>query len=30
MEKLWVKSWPDDIPQKLDFTNKPLYEFFEG
>jgi len=27
MEKLWVKSWPDDIPQKLDFTNKPLYEF---
>ena len=27
MEKLWIKSWPDGIPQKLDFPNKPLYEF---
>jgi len=27
MEKLWIKSWPDGIPQKLDFSNKPLYEF---
>lgn len=27
MEKMWVKSWPDGIPQKLDFPNKPLYDF---
>jgi acyl-CoA synthetase (AMP-forming)/AMP-acid ligase II len=27
MEKLWITSWPDGIPQKLDFPNKPLYEF---
>jgi acyl-CoA synthetase (AMP-forming)/AMP-acid ligase II len=27
MEKIWVKSWPDGIPQKLDFPNKPLYDF---
>ena len=27
MEKLWTKSWPESIPQKLDFPNKPLYEF---
>jgi acyl-CoA synthetase (AMP-forming)/AMP-acid ligase II len=26
MEKLWSRSWPDGIPQKLDFPNKPLYE----
>jgi len=24
---MWVKSWPDGIPQKLDFPNKPLYDF---
>ena len=27
MEKLWIKSWPEGIPQKLDFADKPLYEF---
>jgi acyl-CoA synthetase (AMP-forming)/AMP-acid ligase II len=27
MEKMWAKSWPDGIPQKLDFPNKPLYDF---
>lgn len=27
MEKMWIKSWPDDVPQKLDFPNKPLYDF---
>jgi acyl-CoA synthetase (AMP-forming)/AMP-acid ligase II len=27
MEKIWAKSWPDGIPQKLVFPNKPLYEF---
>lgn len=27
MEKMWVKSWPDDMPQKLVFPNKPLYDF---
>ena len=27
MEKMWSKSWPDGIPQKLDFQNKPLYDF---
>ena len=27
MEKIWLKSWPDDVPQKLDFPNKPLYDF---
>jgi len=27
MEKMWAKSWPEDMPQKLDFANKPLYEF---
>jgi len=27
MEKLWIQSWPHGIPQKLDFPNKPLYEF---
>jgi acyl-CoA synthetase (AMP-forming)/AMP-acid ligase II len=24
---MWTKFWPEDIPQKLDFTEKPLYEF---
>jgi acyl-CoA synthetase (AMP-forming)/AMP-acid ligase II len=27
MEKIWINSWPDGIPQKLDFPNKPLYDF---
>jgi len=27
MEKIWTKSWPDGIPQNLDFPNKPLYDF---
>jgi acyl-CoA synthetase (AMP-forming)/AMP-acid ligase II len=27
MEKIWVKSWPDGIPQKLNFPNKSLYDF---
>ncbi|UCE55123.1 MAG: AMP-binding protein [Desulfobacterales bacterium] len=27
MEKMWVKSWPDDMPQKLVFPNKPLCDF---
>ncbi len=27
MEKIWIKSWPDGVPRKLDFPNKPLYEF---
>jgi len=27
MEKKWLKSWPDGIPQNLDVPNKPLYEF---
>jgi acyl-CoA synthetase (AMP-forming)/AMP-acid ligase II len=27
MEKMWAKSWPEGIPQKLDFPNKPLYDF---
>ena len=27
MEKIGRKSWPDGIPPKLDFPNKPLYEF---
>lgn len=27
MEKKWLNSWPDGMPQKLDFSNKPIYEF---
>ena len=27
MEKIWLKSWPDDIPQQLDVPDKPLHEF---
>jgi acyl-CoA synthetase (AMP-forming)/AMP-acid ligase II len=27
MEKIWLKSWPDRIPRKLDFPSKPLHEF---
>jgi len=27
MEKPWIKSWPEGIPQKLEFPHKPLYEF---
>lgn len=27
MEKMWANSWPDGMPQKLDFPNKPLYDF---
>ncbi len=27
MEKVRAKFWPEDIPQKLDFAEKPLFEF---
>jgi len=27
MQKLWLDSWPEGMPRKLDFPNKPLYEF---
>jgi acyl-CoA synthetase (AMP-forming)/AMP-acid ligase II len=27
MEKIWLKSWPEGIPQSLEFPEKPLPEF---
>ena len=27
MERVWLKSWPKDIPQSLVFPEKPLPEF---
>lgn len=27
MERLWLKSWPKDMPQQLEFIERPLYEF---
>jgi acyl-CoA synthetase (AMP-forming)/AMP-acid ligase II len=27
MEKIWDKSWPHDIPRKLEFPNRPLHDF---
>jgi acyl-CoA synthetase (AMP-forming)/AMP-acid ligase II len=27
MEKIWLRSWPEGIPQSLEFPEKPLPEF---
>ena len=27
MERIWMKSWPENIPRELKFPEKPLHEF---
>ena len=27
MERVWMKSWPENVPPKLEFPEKPLHEF---